>query len=71
MGFDLLVRRDDPDDRRNVIIDFTPKGMEMCRTIEDRLNRYIFGFFETCPEQELEEIEQASRVICRVLDNLG
>ena len=65
-----LKRHDDPTDRRNVIISFTRKGAEMCQSIEDKLNRYIFGFFESCPEKELKTIEEASRIICRTLDNL-
>ena len=68
--FGLLVRHDDPDDRRNVIINFAPKGAELCRSIEDRLNRFIYSFFDPCPEEELQNIEQASRTICRVLDGL-
>ena len=66
--FDCLIRHDDPQDRRNVIINFTAKGAEMCQSVEDRLNRYIYGYFENCTEQELQEIEDASRTICRALD---
>ncbi|MCI5779206.1 MAG: MarR family winged helix-turn-helix transcriptional regulator [Lentisphaeria bacterium] len=67
--FGLLERHDDPADRRNVIISFSPKGEEMCRDVEDRLNRFIYGFFQRRPEAELAAIEQASRIICRVLDD--
>ena len=70
VNFDCLVRHDDPQDRRNVIINFTPKGAEMCRSVEDRLNKYIFSYFENCDEQELQEIENASRIVCRALDGL-
>ena len=38
-----LKRHDDPTDRRNVIIKFTPEGAEMCSAVEDRLNRYIYA----------------------------
>ena len=65
-----LIRHDDPADRRNVIINFSPKGAEMCHSIEDRLNRYIFSFFENCSPEELHAIEDASRIICRTLDSL-
>ena len=65
-----LKRHDDPQDRRNVIITFTPEGAEMCRSVEDRLNRYIFSYFENCGEEELKSIEDASRTICRTLDSL-
>ena len=68
--FGVLVRHDDPADRRNVIINFTPRGAEICRSAEDRLNRYIYSFFENSSEAELEVIEQASRTVCRVLDSL-
>lgn len=69
LGF--LKRHDDPADRRKVIINFTNEGAEMCRSIEDHLNQYIYSFFENCPEQELSSIEEASRVICRTLDSQG
>ena len=68
--FGVLVRHDDPEDRRNVIINFTPQGAEICRSAEDRLNRYIYSFFENSSEAELKVIEQSSRIICRVLDSL-
>ena len=68
--FDCLVRHDDPEDRRNVIINFTPRGADMCRSVEDRLNHYIFSYFENCKESELQEIEEASRTICRALDGV-
>ena len=66
--FGCLLRYDDPADRRNVIINFTPKGAEMCSAVEDLLNRYIFSYFDNCEEKELQEIEDASRTICRALD---
>ena len=68
--FGVLVRHDDPEDRRNVIINFTPQGAEICRSAEDRLNRYIYSFFENSSEEELKVIEQSSRIVCRVLDSL-
>ena len=67
--FGLLVRRDDPADRRNVIIGFSPKSEQMCRDIDARLNLYIAEFFKSQPESELAAIEQASRTICRVLND--
>ena len=63
-----LVRREDPADRRNIIIDFTPRAEKITGRIDDRLNQYIFQFFADCTEDELANLEQASRLICRVLD---
>ncbi|MBO5725078.1 MAG: hypothetical protein J6S58_09645, partial [Lentisphaeria bacterium] len=65
----IFERVDDPGDRRNVIINFTPRASEMVGHLEDRLNRYIFNFFEICSEEELVVLEEASRIVCRVLDN--
>ncbi len=64
----VFERCDDPDDRRNVIINFTPRAQEMTVRLDNRLNRYIYDFFDTCSEQELATLEEASRIVCRVLD---
>ena len=66
----VFERVDDPGDRRNVIINFTPRALEMVGHLEDRLNRYIFNFFDICSEEELAALEEASRIVCRVLDNV-
>lgn len=68
--FELLARRDDPSDRRNVIVALTPRGAEMCRAVEEGLDNYICGFFKNSSESELANIEKASRAICRTLDDL-
>ena len=63
-----LERREDAEDRRNLIISFTPKAAQLVEDIDERLNKYIFHFFSDCEESELETLEQASRIVCRVLD---
>ncbi|MBR7104889.1 MAG: MarR family transcriptional regulator [Lentisphaeria bacterium] len=64
-----LERQTDVNDRRNVIISFTPRAAKITERIEDRLNQYIFQFFADCDEEELAVLEQASRIVCRVLDS--
>jgi DNA-binding MarR family transcriptional regulator len=64
-----LERQEDPDDRRNIIIRFTPRAEKITSRIDDRLNQYIFQFFADCTAEELEVLEQASRLVCRVLDS--
>ena len=61
-------RHEDADDRRNIIISFTPRAEQITERIDDRLNRYIFQYFADCTKEELEMLEQASRLVCRVLD---
>ena len=63
-----LERHDDPNDRRNIIISFTPRAETITERIDDRLNQYIFRFFADCSEEELNNLEAASRLVCRVLD---
>ena len=64
-----LERREDKHDRRNIIISFTPRAEKITERIDDRLNQYIFQFFADCTEEELKTLEQASRIVCRVLDS--
>ena len=64
-----LERHDDPNDRRNIIISFTPRAKTITDRIDDRLNQYIFHFFADCSEEELHTLEEASRIVCRVLDS--
>ena len=66
-----LERHEDADDRRNIIISFTPRAKQITDRIDDRLNRYIFQYFADCNAEELAELEQASRLVCRVLDARG
>ncbi|MBQ8754984.1 MAG: MarR family transcriptional regulator [Lentisphaeria bacterium] len=63
-----LERIEDPNDRRNVIVTFTPRAEKITARIDDRLNQYIFHFFADCSPEELETLEAASRLVCRVLD---
>ena len=64
-------RHEDGNDRRNIIISFTPRAQQITERIDDRLNRYIFQYFADCTPEELEMLEEASRLVCRVLDARG
>ena len=69
--FGALERREDVADRRNIIISFSPQAGKVVERIDDRLNKYIFQFFADCNAEELAVLEQASRLVCRVLDSRG
>ena len=69
--FGALERREDVADRRNIIISFSPQAEKIVERIDDRLNKYIFQFFADCNAEELAVLEQASRLVCRVLDSRG
>ena len=66
-----LVRHEDENDRRNILIRFTPRAEQITNRIDDRLNRYIFQYFADCSTEELIMLEAASRLVCRVLDARG
>lgn len=65
----VFERHEDASDRRSIIISFTPRAQEGIDRLDDRLNRYIMEFFNGCAEEDLEVLERASRVVCRVLDS--
>lgn len=65
----VFERHEDVSDRRNIVISFTPRAAKSTEHIDDRLNSYILNFFEGCSEEELQSLEDTSRLICRVLDS--
>ena len=67
----ILERHEDAEDRRSIVISFTKRAQEGMEHLDDRLNRYIMQFFGDCREEELEIVEKASRIACRVLDSHG
>jgi len=65
--FGIFERQDDPHDRRNVIVRFTPEAAVVAAGIEDRLNHYIVGFFSDCTEEELAMLESVGELVNRTL----
>lgn len=63
----VLIRTEDPDDRRNVVISLSPLAQEEISKIDNRLNAYIFRHFDSCTPEELETLEAASRIVCSKL----
>ena len=51
-----LERKEDANDRRNIIISFTERAGKKTEELDDRLNRYIFKFFDGCQEEELKNL---------------
>ena len=64
----IFERIVDPKDRRNVIIKLTDRAQEGIASLDNRLNRFIYGFFAGCSEEELENLHKASELVCRVLE---
>ncbi|MBQ9087264.1 MAG: winged helix-turn-helix transcriptional regulator [Lentisphaeria bacterium] len=65
----IFERREDSADRRSIVIKFTGRAVESIERLEDRLNRFILQFFADCDEKDLSTLEEASRIVCRVLDS--
>ena len=51
------------------MIKFTDRAAESTERLDDRLNRFILQFFADCDEKDLNTLEEASRIVCRVLDS--
>ena len=66
----IFTRVENPTDRRNVIIDFTPQAKVAVERTEERLNESITGFFDTCTEEEISIINLASSLVCIKLASL-
>ncbi len=64
----IFEREADPQDRRNVVIKFTPRAAAAMASLDDRLNRFIYHFFTDCTPQELETLQSACELVCRKLE---
>ncbi|MBR2363625.1 MAG: MarR family transcriptional regulator [Lentisphaeria bacterium] len=67
---EILIRIEDPKDRRNVIISLSPAAKEEIGEIDNRLNRYLCKHFESCTEEELLILQKASLIVCSKLNAL-
>ena len=64
----ILFRKDDRHDRRNVRISLTRKGQEYLKDVDERLDRFVFQYVETCTAEELRTVAKAVGIICRKLE---
>ena len=64
-----LDRKDDPEDRRNVLISLTPKGESVLHDVDERLNEFVLQYLDTCSKEEWNAVVAAARIICRKLAN--
>ena len=64
----ILVRRDDPDDRRNIIISVSEEGRRFLNEIDERLNSFICAYFAECSNEDLKVIESAMNILCSKLE---
>ena len=66
----IFYREENPVDRRNVIISFTPPAKKAVEETEELLNEYITRFFDTCSPEEIEIINRAGSLVCAKLSVL-
>ena len=64
----ILVRQDDPDDRRNIIVSVSEEGRRFLNEIDERLNSFICGYFAECSNEDLKIIEAAMNILCSKLE---
>lgn len=64
----ILVRQDDPADRRNIIISVSAEGRRFLNEIDERLNDFICAYFAECSNEDLKILEAATNIVCSKLE---
>lgn len=65
----VLKREEDPNDRRNIVISVTEEGQQFLKEIDDRLDDFIYGYFDECSAEELKIIDSAMNIVCSKLES--
>ena len=65
----VLKREEDPNDRRNIVISVTEEGQQFLKEIDDRLDDFIYGYFNECSADELKTIDSAMNIVCSKLQS--
>ena len=65
----VLKREEDPNDRRNIVISVTEEGQQFLKEIDDRLDDFIYGYFNECSADELKTIDSAMNIVCSKLES--
>ncbi|MCQ2380230.1 MAG: winged helix DNA-binding protein [Victivallaceae bacterium] len=66
----IFERHDDPRDRRNVVISLTERAQSSLDMLDDRLDKYIYNYFRECEPDDIDALNHATRVVCRILGNV-
>lgn len=64
----ILMRQEDPDDRRNIVISVTEEGQKFLNGIDERLNDFICAYFAECTDEDLKIISAAMDIVCSKLE---
>jgi DNA-binding MarR family transcriptional regulator len=54
----LVQRKRDPDDRRNVILSLTPKGISLIKTLHEKIGERMIERFTILDEGEINELRR-------------
>lgn len=67
----LLARRDDPSDRRQVLITTTPAGLELLDRFRELNRRMLDSLLVHVPEDDLPHITQAFRILDQAAQSMA
>ena len=65
---DLLIREQDPDNRRYIKIQLTKKGLQLYQNIEDSMDDYFQKIIEEIPAEKLPQVRES---IDLLLESVG
>ena len=67
----IIIREQDPRDRRNILIRPGRKLMALFNEIDRELERIIVTGLKGCPPEQVEALEQSCELVCSRLEKLN
>lgn len=65
----LVQRRRDPQDRRNILLSLTPKGISSIHTLHEKIGRQIIGRLAILNENEITELRRGLQALQKISGN--
>ena len=67
----IVVREQDPRDRRNILIRPTGRILDLLNEIDLELDRIIANGLRGCTEEQINALEASCRLVCRKLESFN
>ena len=64
----ILMRQEDPGDRRNIVVSVTEEGQKFLNGIDERLDDFICNYYAECTDEDLKVVAAAMDIVCSKLE---